>query len=217
MAWWKSFRSIRMAAVIALVAGINPASTAEPAPSSLSKPAAIQLNEASFRCIRDMKRVRGFFVDNLLGNVDATVAVAESATGGAYPPGSLVQVIPTTAMIKHRPGYNPQTNDWEFIELDVAAKGVTIIGRGFAELNMRSAGLNCFACHQPAKAKWDMICDRTHDCTPIPLTPAMMIALQNTDPRCPKVDLPREQVEALAALAARPAGPPTPQGQPPKR
>jgi hypothetical protein len=121
-------------------------------------------------------------------------------TGGTYPPGSLVQVIPTTALVKHRPGYNPETNDWEFVELD-AADGVTILGRGFANLNMRS-GANCFTCHQPAKAAWDMICEQTHGCVPIPLTPAMLRGLQNTDPRCPTIKVPQDQVEALAALAA---------------
>ena len=118
------------------------------------------------------------------------------------PPGSLVQVIPTTAMVKHRRGHNPETNDWEFIELDVKADGVTILGRGFAELNMRS-GLNCLTCHKPAKAAWDLICDRAQDCVPIPLTPAMLRALANTDPRCAKITLPQEQIEALATLAAR--------------
>jgi len=150
-----------------------------------------------------MTRVRGFYVDNVLGDVAATVAVAQSTTGGIYPPGSLVQVIPTTAMVKHQPGRSPETNDWEFIELDVKADGVAILGRGFAELNMRS-GPNCLTCHKPAKATWDLICDRTQDCVPIPLTPAMLRGLANTDPRCPKITLPQEQVDALAALATRP-------------
>jgi hypothetical protein len=156
-----------------------------------------------------MTPVRGFFVDNLLGDLDATVAVAQSPTGGTYPPGSLVQVIPTTAMVKHQPGHNPETNDWEFIELAVSADGATILGRGFAELNMRS-GANCFACHEPAKAAWDMICEGgAHGCTPIPLTPVMLRAIQNTDARCPTIELPQDQRDALAALAAGRAPPPS--------
>ncbi len=129
------------------------------------------------------------------------MAVAESPAGGTYPPGSLLQVIPTTTLVKHQPGHNPETNDWEFIELDVTADGATILGRGFAELNMRS-GANCFACHEPAKAAWDLICEQTHGCTPIPLTPVMLRAIQNTDLRCPKIELPQDQIDALAALAA---------------
>jgi hypothetical protein len=177
----------------------------QPEPKSRSK-ADVVVNEASFRCIRDMTPVRGFFVDNVLGDVAATVAVARSPTGGTYPPGSLVQVIPTTAMVKHQPGHNPETNDWEFIELDVKPDGVTILGRGYAELNMRS-GLNCFTCHKPAKASWDLICDQAQECVPIPLTPAMLRGLANTDPRCPKIALAQEQVDALATLAARSSPP----------
>jgi hypothetical protein len=173
----------------------------QPEPKAQTK-TDVPISETSFRCIRDMTPVRGFFVDNVLGDVAATLAVARSPTGGTYPPGSLVQVIPTTAMLKHQPGHNPETNDWEFIELDVKSGGVTILGRGYAELNMRS-GQNCLACHKPAKAKWDLICDRTQDCIPIPLTPAMLRGLANTDPRCPKIPLPPEQIDALATLAAR--------------
>jgi hypothetical protein len=167
----------------------------------------VVVTEASFRCIRDMTPVRGFFVANLLGDLDATVAVAKSPNGGPWPPGSLIQVIPTTAMVKHQPGHNPETNDWEFIDLNVTAGGATILGRGFAELNMGS-GANCFNCHKPAKAAWDLICEQGHGCIPIPLTPAMLLAMQNTDPRCPKIELPREQVDALAALAKSRAPPP---------
>lgn len=60
--------------------------------------------------------MRGLYVDNLLGDLDATLAAAQSQTGAAYPPGSLVQVIPTTAMVKHQRGHKPETNDWEFFE-----------------------------------------------------------------------------------------------------
>jgi hypothetical protein len=41
-----------------------------------------QIDEKSFRCITEMTHVRQFYVDNLLGNLDATLAVANSATGG---------------------------------------------------------------------------------------------------------------------------------------
>lgn len=196
---------LRFVAGIAALLATSGCSQHEPKPESRAE---VAVNEATFRCIRTMTKVRDFFVDNVLGDVAATVAVAQSTTGGTYPPGSLVQVIPTTAMLKHQPGHNPETNDWEFIELDVKADGVTFLGRGYAELNMRS-GPNCLTCHKPAKAAWDLICDQTQDCIPIPLTPAMLRGLANTDPRCPKIALPQDQMDALAALAARPA-PPTP-------
>jgi hypothetical protein len=221
MAWRIQMRWLGAVAGIALLAACSdPAPSTDSAQASSAAPPSdagapvIEVTEASFRCIRNMTPVRGFFVDNLLGDVEATVAVAESATGETYPPGSLVQVIPTTAMVKHQPGHNPATNDWEFMELAVTADGTTILGRGFADLNMRS-GANCFTCHQPAKADWDLICEQTHGCIPIPLTPAMLRGIQNTDPRCPAIELPQEQIDALAALAATRA-PPAP-ATPPER
>jgi hypothetical protein len=41
-----------------------------------------QIDAKSFRCITEMTHVRQFYVDNLLGNLDATLAVANSTTGG---------------------------------------------------------------------------------------------------------------------------------------
>jgi hypothetical protein len=203
---------IGVAVLMALAVFSEPADAAAPAtPRKVSTPDVV-VTEASFRCVRDMTPVRDFYVDNLLGNVAATVAVAKSPTGGTYPPGSLVQVNPALAMVKHQPGHNPETNDWEFIELNVTTDGATILGRGFADLNMRS-GPNCFNCHKAAKSTWDMVCEQTHGCNSIPLTPAMLRGLQNTDPRCPTIKLPPEQVEALATLAARGAQP-QPQPQP---
>ncbi len=187
---------------MALAAISAPAHAAAPAVSRKVSAPNVVVSAASFRCIRDMTPVRDLYVDNLLGNVAATVAVAESPTGGTYPPGSLVQVNSSLALVKHQPGYNPETNDWEFFELNVTATGATILGRGFADLNMRS-GANCFSCHKAAKQSWDMVCEQTHGCNSIPLTPTMLRGLQNTDPRCPKINLPPEQVQALATLAAR--------------
>jgi hypothetical protein len=200
-----------LAALAACSEPTERAATTDSAEAALAGAAAappeVVVTEASFRCIRDMTPVRGFYVDNLLGELEATVAIAESPTGGVYPPGSMVQLIPTEVMVKHQPGYNAETSDWEFIELDVTADGAAFRGRGFADVNNQFGG-NCFNCHRRAEAEWDMICEQTHGCDPIPLTPAMFRGIQNTDPRCPTIDLPPDQIEALAALAAFQAGPP---------
>src|SRR5262249_46000807 len=42
---------------------------------------ATDIDAKSFRCIRKMTPVRQFYVDNLRGNLDATLTVANSATG----------------------------------------------------------------------------------------------------------------------------------------
>ena len=144
---------------------------------------AFSVDGRSFRCIRQMTPVRHFYVDNLLGRIDATLAAANSKTGAIYPEGSVVQLVPTEAMVKREKGFNPATGDWEFFELNVSESGSTIRKRGFVEVNNRF-GKNCFACHVPARVPWDFVCETGHGCEPIPITRAMTGALQRTDPRC---------------------------------
>jgi hypothetical protein len=47
----------------------------------------VKVGEDTFKCITEMTPVRHFYVDNLLGNLQATLAVAEKDTGD-YPEGS---------------------------------------------------------------------------------------------------------------------------------
>lgn len=143
----------------------------------------IAIDGSSFRCIRQMTPVRHFYVDNLLGQIDATLAAANSTTGAVYPVGSVVQLVPTEAMVKREKGFNPATGDWEFFDLDVSATGTKVLTRGFAEVNNRF-GKNCFTCHVPAREPWDFICESGHGCEPIPIDHAMTGALQRSDPRC---------------------------------
>ncbi len=191
------------AAVLGLSACAMPPATEAPAAMVAEKVATkpLEITEASFGCIRDMKAVRGFYVSNLLGNTDATLAAANAADGAVYPPGSLVQLVPGEAMVKHYPGYNAATNDWEFFELDTAATGTKIKVRGASEA-VNQFGGNCLSCHAKAEAKWDLICEQTHGCDPIPVTPVMARAIQNTDPRCGSMELPDDQKAALQALMA---------------
>ena len=88
------------------------------------------IDAKSFHCITEMAQVRQFYVDNLLGNLDATLVVANSATGGTYPAGSVIQLIPGEAMVKREQGSNSATHDWEFFQLDVSKDGTKIQKRG---------------------------------------------------------------------------------------
>lgn len=137
----------------------------------------------SFRCIREMTPVRHFYVDNLLGNLEGTLAAANAPKGAIYPPGSVVQLVPSEVMVKREAGFSPATGDWEFFELDVSEKGSTVRARGFAEVNNRFGG-NCFACHAPARQPWDFVCETGHGCESISVTRKMIGALQRSDPRC---------------------------------
>ncbi len=151
----------------------------------------IRVTAETFECLTDMTPVRHFFVDNLLGNLDATLAIANSEEGGVYPPGSVVQLIPTEVMVKHGKSWNAATRDWEFFELDVSAEGSSIRNRGFADVVNRFDG-NCFGCHIKAKPQWDLICEKDHGCDPIPVTSEQILQMQQADPRCGPGDVQEE-------------------------
>jgi len=171
------------------------------ASTALSEP--VNIDSDTFRCIRDMTPVRGFYVDNLHGEeaLAGTLIAARSESGGTYPPGSVVQLVPTEVMIKREPGFDAATKDWEFFELDVSPGGSAIRARGTTDVVNRFGG-NCLDCHAKARPEWDLICEQTHGCDPIPLTPVMVRAIQKTDPRCDAVELTEEEAQMLKALGS---------------
>jgi hypothetical protein len=71
---------------------------------------ATDIDAKSFRCITKMTPVRQFYVDNLQGNLDATLAAANSTMGAVYPPGSVIQLIPGEAMVKRERGFSAATS-----------------------------------------------------------------------------------------------------------
>lgn len=163
--------------------------------------ASIDITDQSFRCMRQMTPVRHFYVDNLAGDLQGTLAAANNPKGAIYPPGSVVQLVPTEVMVKREQGFNPATGDWEFFELSVNDKGSTIGKRGFAEVNNRF-GKNCFGCHAPAREPWDFVCESDHGCEPIPIDHKMTGALQRSDPRCGEPQLESGDTWALWKLRA---------------
>jgi len=164
--------------------------------------APIKVTDSSFGCISKLMPVRGFFVGNLIGNLAGTLKVARSANGGVYPPGSVVQLVPTEVMVKQSKGFNDATHDWEFFDIAVSKQGSTIQTRGFAETVNRFGG-NCFGCHIKAAPNWDFICETGHGCDPIALTTPMIKALQHSDPRCEESEhLSAEDAALLKQLDA---------------
>ncbi len=184
-------------AILALVAVFSPL---QPLSSALAQEtASLEISDTSFRCLTEMTKVRGFFVDNLMGDLDATIAIAE-AEQGVYPPGSVVQLVPGEVMVKHPKGFNAATKDWEFFELNVNENGSEIGKRGFVDVVNKFGG-NCFACHIQARPEFDLICEQDHGCEPIALTRDMISLIQKTDPRCSdNPELSPEDQKALSEL-----------------
>jgi hypothetical protein len=171
------------------------ASPAAPAAST-----SFPISDASFKCITEMTHVRHFYVDNLAGNLADTVKVAQAGTG-VYPVGSVLQLVPNEVMVKREKGFNAVTHDWEFFDLNISPTSSTIRVRGFQDVNNRFGG-NCFNCHVKARAEFDLVCDNSHGCDPVPFTRAMSGALQRTDPRCKNPPVSAEDAAALGQLGA---------------
>jgi hypothetical protein len=165
-----------------------------------SKKDEFDIDGKSFQCITKMTKIRQFYVNNLLGKLGQTLAVANSATGGAYPPGSLIQLVPTEAMVKRDKGFNAATHDWEFFDLDISKDGTKIRTSGVQNV-VNSFGGNCFGCHALARPQWDMICESNHGCAPLQITPAMIGAVQRADPRCKNGAISPQDAEQLRLLA----------------
>ena len=108
--------------------------------------------------------------------------MANARDGGTYPPGTVIQLFPQEAMVKHRAGWNPSTHDWEFFFLDVSATGTKIVHRGTDQVVNRFGG-NCASCHSAAAAKFDFVCETDHGCAPLPISDDLIKLAQLGDPR----------------------------------
>ena len=198
--WRAALALVLLASIHACSKGTPDSKPAEPSASQPPVEASLDaevtqlaIDAGSFVCVEKMTKIRHFFVDNLLGDLEATVAVAESTEGGIYPPGSVVQLVPTEVMVKHPRGFNAATRDWEFFELDVSAEGSSIRNRGFVDVVNKFGG-NCFGCHIKAEPQFDLICEQDHGCDPIPVTREMIADIQAADPRCV------EEIEVTSAM-----------------
>jgi hypothetical protein len=162
--------AILKACTVASVLLVGPAALGA-SPAAPAASASFPISDASFKCITEMTHVRHFYVDNLAGNLAGTVKVAQAATGD-YPVGSVLQLVPTEVMVKRDKGFNANTRDWEFFELNISPTSSTIHVRGVQDVNNRFGG-NCFNCHVKARPEFDLVCDNNHGCDGIPITRAM--------------------------------------------
>lgn len=138
---------------------------------------------ADFGCLQDWAPVGHTRYASLTGSLDAALAVARGEQPGPFPPGTLVQLMPTEAMVKLEAGASPETDDWEYLKLKLDRKGVlTITERGAAEV--KNVAGSCHGCHQTAP-QWDHVCAEDHGCKPLPkfIVKAALKAVDK-DPRC---------------------------------
>jgi hypothetical protein len=146
----------------------------------------VVITEKSFGCVLDLPKVRNTRIQNPDPEKlkEATRIFRDSVPDTEYPRGTILQLIPTEAMVKHDRAAFPKTNGWEFFALKVSPGGTTIQERGDKVINT-SLKKPCLDCHSPA-AKFDFVCEKGHGCAPIPVTDQQIAAMQAGDPRCKK-------------------------------
>lgn len=131
--------------------------------------------------INTMTHVGDRFVGSLNGHLAEALAVARSATGGVYPVGTVVELVPGEAMVKRYAGFSPPTRDWEFFQLAPSAHGTRILKRGTT--NVKNPFGSCASCHQGAAPQFDFVCTKSHGCAGLTLSDAVIASLQRGDPR----------------------------------
>jgi hypothetical protein len=136
---------------------------------------------ADFVNINTMTRIGDHFVASLNGHLDAVLAVARKPTGGVYPVGTVIQLIPTEAMVKRHKGYSPATGDWQFFALKISALGTEIGSSGAHVKNF--FGGECASCHRAAASRFDFVCEKNHGCAPLGVSDAFIARVQAGDPR----------------------------------
>ena len=127
----------------------------------------IVVSEQTFGCILNWPKIRNTHINNLDPEKlkEAMRIFGDSVPDTEYPVGTILQLLPFEAMVKHPRETFPKTNGWEFFALDVSAAGTKIRDRGDNVVNL-SQGVTCLSCHEPA-AKYDFVCEKGHGCAPI--------------------------------------------------
>ena len=172
--------SVRVLELSALVAGLNFCLVSSVSAEDLA------VSEQTFGCILDWPKIRNtrFRHSDPEQLKEAMRIFRDSVPDKHYPVGTILQLIPFEAMVKHPREKFPNTNGWEFFFLDVSKEGTKIKDRGESVVNL-SQGVTCLSCHQPA-AKFDFVCEKGHGCAPIPFDDQKIAEIQKTDLRCAK-------------------------------
>ena len=153
---------------------------------SVVSAADVSVSEQTFGCVLDWPQVRNTRINHADPQqlAEAMRIFRDSVPNTDYPVGTILQLVPFEAMVKHPREKFPKTNGWEFFALDISAAGAKIRDRGDNVVNL-SQGKTCLSCHQPA-ATFDFVCEKGHGCAPIPFNDQAIKALQQADARCAK-------------------------------
>ena len=90
------------------------------------------VSEQTFGCILDWPKVRNTRFEHSEPEKlkEAMRILRDSIPDKEYPIGTILQLVPFEAMVKHPREKFPNTNGWEFFALDVSEAGTKIRDRG---------------------------------------------------------------------------------------
>lgn len=148
---------------------------------------AFRARARDFRCLTDGVKAAGkhFYIFNPNHHrLRRAVKMTQSGdVSKGYPVGTILQLFPFEAMVKHPRGYNPAGNDWEFLRLGVTSDNRTmILTRGKDEV--ANALGSCQGCHARVAPARDLVCEFVIGASGLGLTDAQIAAAQAKDPRC---------------------------------
>src|SRR5437868_14554839 len=120
----------------------------------------VTVSETSFGCILDWPKIRNTYFkhSNPEKLKEAMRIFRDSVPDKQYPVGTILQLVPFEAMVKHPLEKFPNSNGWEFFALEVSEAGTKIRDRGDHVVNL-VLGAPCLTCHQPAK-RFDFVCEK---------------------------------------------------------
>ena len=147
----------------------------------------MSVSEQSFGCVLDWPKVRNtrFKHADPAKLKEAMKIFRASEPDKEYPVGTILQLVPFEAMVKHPREKFPKSNGWEFFALEVSEAGTKILDRGDENVLNILLKAPCLSCHQPA-AKFDFVCEKGHGCAPLSIDDQQIAELQKADLRCRK-------------------------------
>ena len=143
----------------------------------------VQITAEMFGCIYDLPKVRNTFLFHSDPEKlkEAIHIFSERVPDMEYPVGTVMQLVPFEAMVKHSSEKYPDSNGWEFLTFTVTEESTEIRSRGDHALNFE--GRECLSCHA-AGVKYDFVCEKDHGCLPLSIGDKEIAAFQAADPRC---------------------------------
>jgi hypothetical protein len=120
----------------------------------------VTISDQTFDCIVNWPKIRNTRIKNQdQQSLQKAIHIFQDSVANAeYPVGTILQLVPYEAMVKHSRERFSKTDGWEFFSLDVSGATTKIRDRGDNVVNVAQR-VPCFSCHSAAE-KYDFVCEK---------------------------------------------------------